>query len=406
MILSSHSQPIVLRESTHAPLGCPRCGGPVDVRTRHIEVRGSAIRMYCSEACRFRADGALEAESVPKPRSRRARTLLVPSLLVGGLAAFGLWMSTGDSGDDERVQRWAGAAEAYGPPRPAEHEAFVEHGPAWPPTERERIRMLADDAWIHPLKGPTRRMPIRASRTFGAPRPGNRPSECRAGHCGVDIGGERWGEPVLAVQDGVVERVMRDPNANGGRYVWLAHRDGTIYTHYFHLAAIPPDLAPGQHVQRGQTIGLLGSSGVHHSAAHLHFTVAVKLPGDTSRQYIDPEPLLALWPLETPVSCETATMLSTTTPPGRVIGSYPGAARARAPRLVAARDERRDDATESGRGDAGEARVASADEGAGDGHRRALRPISRLPGVSNEPREDRSADEGVDVGTLPGFASP
>jgi murein DD-endopeptidase MepM/ murein hydrolase activator NlpD len=396
MIISSHSQPIALRETTHAPLGCPRCGGPVDVRTRHIEVRGSAIRMYCSEACKLRVDGAREPGPLPADqRGRIARAVLLPSLVVSGLAVIGLWLVVGDAGEDAQAA-WVGVSEPHGPPPPAEHEALVEHGPAWPPTERERIRMLADDAWLHPLKGPARRMPIRQSRAFGAPRPGNRPSECRAGHCGVDIGGERWGEPVLAVQDGVVERVVRDPGANGGRYVWLAHRDGTVFTHYFHLAAIPPGLEAGQHVRRGQMIGLLGDSGVHHSGPHLHFTVAVKLPGDTGRQYIDPEPLLALWPLEIPISCNTATMVSTDSPPGRVIGSYPGAGRARATRQVAARDE---EVREH------DSRVVSADEGAGDG-KRALLPMSRLPKLSGELRDDAPRDEGVEAGTLPGFASP
>ena len=51
----------------------------------------------------------------------------------------------------------------------------------------------------------------RDSRVFGAVRPGERPAECRNGHCGVDLGGEIWGEQVHAVHDGVVDCVQRTP---------------------------------------------------------------------------------------------------------------------------------------------------------------------------------------------------
>src|SRR5262249_3521926 len=80
------------------------------------------------------------------------------------------------------------------------------------------------DAWIHPLDGPIRRMPMHDGRVFGAERPGERPVECAGGHCGVDLG-ETWGEPVMAVHDGVIDRVQRGPNPDhGGMYVRIAHR--------------------------------------------------------------------------------------------------------------------------------------------------------------------------------------
>ena len=89
-------------------------------------------------------------------------------------------------------------------------------------------------------------MPVRDSRVFGADRPGDRPIECRKGHCGVDLGGEIWGEQVHAAHDGVVDRVQRDANeAHGGHYVRIAHRNGTVFTQYFHLAAIPRWVEPG-----------------------------------------------------------------------------------------------------------------------------------------------------------------
>src|SRR5262249_8620196 len=135
------------------------------------------------------------------------------------------------------------AVAARMPEAPAGPLAF---GPPWPPSEDDWLSEIAADAWLHPLDGPTRQMPIRSSRVFGAERPGERPPECRSGHCGVDIG-EGWGAPVHAVHDGVVDRVQRGPNEeHGGLYVRLAHRGGTIFTQYFHLAAIPRAIVPGR----------------------------------------------------------------------------------------------------------------------------------------------------------------
>jgi murein DD-endopeptidase MepM/ murein hydrolase activator NlpD len=156
---------------------------------------------------------------------------------------------------------------------------------------------IAADTWMHPLSGPLRRMPVRSTRIFGAERPGDRPVECKSGHCGVDLG-EQWGEPVLAAHSGVIDRVQRLPNPDhGGHYVRIAHRKGTVFTQYFHLAAIPRNLEKGVQVKAGQVIGILGDTGVVESGPHLHFTVSVKPTKKDVEHYIDPEPLIALWPL-------------------------------------------------------------------------------------------------------------
>jgi murein DD-endopeptidase MepM/ murein hydrolase activator NlpD len=156
---------------------------------------------------------------------------------------------------------------------------------------------------------------MRDSRVFGAERPGDRPVECNNGHCGIDLSGP-WGEPVYAAHDGVVDRVQRGANEeHGGLYVRLAHRGGMIFTQYFHLAAIPRRIEPGTRVKAGQLIGLLGDSGVHHSAPHLHFALSVKPGSDVPERYVDPEPLLALWPLRIGVD-EQIAALTSEEPPG------------------------------------------------------------------------------------------
>jgi murein DD-endopeptidase MepM/ murein hydrolase activator NlpD len=164
-------------------------------------------------------------------------------------------------------------------------------------------------------------MPVSDSRVFGAERPGERPGECFSGHCGVDLAGP-WGEPVHAAHDGVVERVQRGANEeHGGLYVRLTHRDGTIITQYFHLAAIPRWIEPGSHVKVGEVIGLLGDSGVRHSAPHLHFALSVRPSSALPEKYIDPEPLIALWPLRIPLG-ESNVILAAQAAPGVPLGAH------------------------------------------------------------------------------------
>jgi murein DD-endopeptidase MepM/ murein hydrolase activator NlpD len=225
------------------------------------------------------------------------------------------------------VAALARTAPADGTPLPG---AF---GPEWPPSEESLLEDLGRDAWLHPLAGPFRRMPVRDSRVFGAERAGDRPIECRKGHCGVDLGGEIWGEQVHAAHDGVVDRVRRDPNEqHGGHYVRLAHRNGTVFTQYFHLAAIPRWVEAGARVKAGDVIGLLGDTGVKESTAHLHFTVSVRPAPSWPEQYVDPEPLIALWPLRIPNADSAVALVESAGLPGVPLGGAPVGA---APSLAA-----------------------------------------------------------------------
>ena len=140
-------------------------------------------------------------------------------------------------------------------------------------------------------------LPERDTRRFGAAREGMRPEECEGGHCGVDIGTEK-GMLVMAVHDGVVERVERDPEVGGrrgneGRFIMILHKGGTITTSYIHLDGIREDLRPGVPVKAGEAIGTVGDTGVNHSGPHLHFAVSVRSSPDGPELYINPEPLLA-----------------------------------------------------------------------------------------------------------------
>ncbi|HEX9104637.1 MAG TPA: M23 family metallopeptidase, partial [Polyangia bacterium] len=204
------------------------------------------------------------------------------------------------------------AAVAVAPSRPTPEPSVAR-------PETPALDGLAGDVWIHPLAGPERRMPERDSRLFGAERVGDRPSECRGGHCGVDLAGA-YGEPVYAVHDGVVDRVQRALNPDhGGRYVRLAHRDGSIVTQYFHLSDIPRRIVEGVAVKAGDVVGFVGLTGVRRSEPHLHFTIEVQDPSGQEARYLDPEPLVALWPLRVSGKGEDRLRVSTA-PPGLARG--------------------------------------------------------------------------------------
>ena len=87
-------------------------------------------------------------------------------------------------------------------------------------------------------------------------------------HQGIDIDAP-VGTPVRAAADGDV--TVADMNAGYGREIMLDHGHDVI-TLYGHLSAIA--VVVGQHVLRGQVIGLVGQSG-RATGPHLHYEVRV-----------------------------------------------------------------------------------------------------------------------------------
>jgi murein DD-endopeptidase MepM/ murein hydrolase activator NlpD len=315
--------------STHgAAIYCPTCKGAVDVRSRHVAVHDGAVRVYCSAACLAQRDALPpEAETITVPlplapkKSRRlgwALALLIP-------VGVGSYFVARTFSEDRLV-----------PPAPAiATTAVVEadmKGADDPMREADAklVDELSRDAWIHPLAGPKRRMPRNHSGAFGASRPGERPPECVSGHCGVDLG-YVWGEPVYAVHEGVVDFVQRGPNEDsGGAFVRIAHRGGTLFSWYFHLAGIPKTVRAGTKIKAGDLIGVVGDTGIKHSEPHLHFSLSVKTSKHVHERYLDPEPLIAIWPLWIPNEENKGGRVSMTEEPGiPQRGSHPGRKRAK-----------------------------------------------------------------------------
>jgi murein DD-endopeptidase MepM/ murein hydrolase activator NlpD len=301
-------------DTTDVRGACFRCEGPLAPH-HFVQAAGASTLTLCSEEC-LRAK--LHADAAARAVARRRN--LTRLLVVASLVAACITPHQGPPSLHKAV------AMVKAPSPPPETASLLpgSFGPEWPPSEASILAELAHDAWLHPLAGPFRRMPIRDTRVFGAERAGDRPIECRRGHCGVDLGGEIWGEQVHAVHDGIIDRVRRDPNEqHGGHYVRIAHRNGTVFTQYFHLAAIARWVEVGVPVKAGEIIGLLGDTGVKESSAHLHFTVSVRPAENLVEEYIDPEPLVALWPLRIPLEDSPVELVSTAGRVGVPLGGAP-----------------------------------------------------------------------------------
>lgn len=91
-------------------------------------------------------------------------------------------------------------------------------------------------------------------------------------HQGTDFAASE-GTPYYAADSGTVMYATYDGGYNGGAGNWvvIAHGNG-IVTKYMHSSAV--FVSPGQYVERGQNIGLVGNTG-NSFGAHLHFQVEV-----------------------------------------------------------------------------------------------------------------------------------
>ncbi len=89
-------------------------------------------------------------------------------------------------------------------------------------------------------------------------------------HEGLDLLANS-GTPVHAAADGIV--IAAGPNGGYGNWVRLQHA-GHFTTVYGHLSAVAYGIEKGAAVQRGDIVGLVGSTG-RSTGAHLHFELLV-----------------------------------------------------------------------------------------------------------------------------------
>jgi len=271
---------------------CVVCGDRLDADSGLVLAIGGRRQAHCSEVC-------LE-ETVEK--QLRARTIRRRWTAVGAAVVALLLVGAGIV---RRHRAPPSQAISYAWPETISKEqpapsASGLYGPAWPPTDDDWTFAFGRVSWTHPLPGPERRAPMPDETRFN---PGG---ICRKpGVCGVRLGGQLWGEHVYAVLDGVVDRAQGGGNEDhGGGYVRIAHFGGMVFTHYYHLAAIPRGVRRGAHVVAGEVIGLLGDTGIRQeptaSRAHLHFAFSIRPSIEMAEVYWDPMPLMARWLLRVP----------------------------------------------------------------------------------------------------------
>ncbi len=282
---------------------CIVCRSPI-ADERFVLVRAKRHEPHCSEVCLV---ATVESRRRTRAAFRRRwlmRVLAVAVVVIGGRT---LW---------HRFHQPQPQSIPFDPPEfrpaPPPRPEPVYYGPAWPPTDADWKWAFANTAWTYPLPGPARRAPVADDRILARPEPaGHRPGRpavtppppvCRTqDRCGVDLGGELWGEHVYAVHDAVVDRVQHAPGDEpGGVYLRLAHFDGMAFTHYFHLAAVPRRLTRGAAVKAGDVIGLVGETGNEHAGRYVHFALSVRPASDLPEVYWDPTPLMVDWPLRLP----------------------------------------------------------------------------------------------------------
>ena len=122
---------------------------------------------------------------------------------------------------------------------------------------RERLRQLPA---IRPANG-------RIVSNFGMRR--HPILKVRKMHEGVDFLLRR-GTPVMATAEGTVKRA--EQSRSYGKVIDIRHPESGYMTRYAHLSEIPNDIYRGASVQRGDTIGYSGNTGLS-GGPHLHYEV-------------------------------------------------------------------------------------------------------------------------------------
>lgn len=101
-------------------------------------------------------------------------------------------------------------------------------------------------------------------------------------HGGLDIAGEK-GDMVVAPANGVVTKAGWQ--GGYGNLIEIDHGNGLV-TRYGHLSKI--DVQNGDTVQRGQLMGLVGSTG-RSTGPHLHFEIRLNDKPINPRRFLPPE---------------------------------------------------------------------------------------------------------------------
>jgi|GEM_PF-6382778 len=113
-----------------------------------------------------------------------------------------------------------------------------------------------------------------------------RPKKVGGAHYAIDLPA-RTGTPIYAATSGTVVWADARGDSTAGKYVVIEHSG--VRTRYLHMSAV--HVEHGDHVELGETIGLVGSTGFS-SGPHLHLDVFVsdELLAAFRKQFGTPQP--------------------------------------------------------------------------------------------------------------------
>jgi murein DD-endopeptidase MepM/ murein hydrolase activator NlpD len=100
---------------------------------------------------------------------------------------------------------------------------------------------------------------------------GDRAGHRKGGHAAIDVRAD-VGDVVLASAPGVVVRVALDRKA--GWFVQVAHEPHRRHTFYLHLQK--PPVVPGQRVERGEPLGVVGMFPYSGKFPHVHLELCTR----------------------------------------------------------------------------------------------------------------------------------
>lgn len=263
-----------------APLLARQGSAPAAARTDAPEIRvlparpvpGALVRVVVRAAADT-LQGALAGEPLHFTREKDGRWLALGAVPIDSAGRVNLSVDVVRAGATTDVVTRALALD----PPPYRHERLrvaPEFGREPDSAlaarlEQEAARALAVSRaahetprlWTTPFAAPR---PGRVTSGFGTAREFNGAVKSR--HMGTDFAGAE-GAPIRAVNRGVVRLVARF--YLGGNVVYVDHGAGLV-TAYLHLSRT--EVAEGDTVSRGQTIGRVGSTG-RVTGPHLHFIV-------------------------------------------------------------------------------------------------------------------------------------
>lgn len=168
-------------------------------------------------------------------------------------------------------------------PVSARGPATVEPRVTTPSRSATPLERLGERGLVVPVAGID---PSRISDSFDARRAGGRR------HGALDLMAPR-GTPVLSADDGRILRLRT--NSLGGITIYAADSTARVVYYYAHLERYRRGLREGDRLQRGDTIGYVGTSGnAPRGTPHLHFQVML-MPADGrwwAGKPVNPLPLL------------------------------------------------------------------------------------------------------------------